>query len=175
MIDALPLDRFLDLVASYGADPGRWPADLRAGAVSCLAQSEAARMAWQEAANLDADLDTLSSLELSPELAQSVLAIADAPPKQGIALLPTVLPYAAAAAIALVIGLSVPSPLRDATDVAPQVATVITAPVIEADTDNSEVGLTTLALVDVTAFADNEGDTSDSSSDDISLSSLPLL
>jgi hypothetical protein len=65
--------------------------------------------------------------------------------------------------------------LRDATDVAPQVATVITAPVTEVDNDNDEDGLTTLALVDVAAFADDESDISDSSNDDISLASLPLL
>jgi hypothetical protein len=175
MIDALPIDRFLDLVASYGADPERWPADLRAGAVSCLARSDAARAAWQEAADLDADLDALPGLEISPELTQTVLAIADTPAKPKSALLSTALPYAAAAAIALVIGLSVPSPLRDATDVAPQVATVITAPVTEVDNDNDEDGLTTLALVDVAAFADDESDISDSSNDDISLASLPLL
>lgn len=175
MIDALSIDRFHDLVASYGADPGRWPTDLRASAVSCLAQSDTARAAWQEAAVLDAGLDSLPGLEISPELTQTVLAIADTPTKPKSALLSTALPYAAAAAIALVIGLSVPSPLRDATDVAPQVATLITAPVIEADTDISEDGLTTLALVDVTAFADDESDTSESSNDDNSLSSLPLL
>lgn len=175
MIDALPIDRFLDLVASYGAAPDRWPADLRAGAVSCLAQSEAARTAWQEAVDLDADLDALPGLEISPELTQTVLAIADAPGKSKSTLLSTALPYAAAAAIALVIGLSVPSPLRDATDVAPQVATVITAPVIETDTDNNEDGLTTLALVDVTAFADDESNISDNSNDDNLLSNLPLL
>ena len=27
MIDALSIDRFHDLVASYGADPDRWPAE----------------------------------------------------------------------------------------------------------------------------------------------------
>ena len=43
MIDDLSIDRFHDLVASYGADPDRWPAELRGNAVSCLVESEAAR------------------------------------------------------------------------------------------------------------------------------------
>ena len=179
MIDALSIDRFHDLVASYGADPDRWPAELRGNAVSCLVESEAARAAWCEAAELDADLDRVAGLDTSPDLVQAVLAIADTPDKPisapASAIMRHVLPYAAAAAIALVIGLSVPSPLRDTTVAAPQAEIVLSDPEALDESSDSDDGLTTLALVDTTAFADDEISAGDALSDDSPLSQLPLL
>jgi len=176
MIDALSTDRFHHLVASYGADPHRWPADLRSAAVHTLVDSEAARAAWRDAADLDAGLDAVPGLEMSSELAKRVLAIADAPGKQASDTLSGAmrhtLPYAAAAAIALIVGLSVPSPFRDASVTTLRNEVNFTEPVIDDDTD---VGLTTLALVDVRTLADDEADSSGTLSGDSQLADLPLL
>ncbi len=178
MIDALSIDRFNDLVASYGADPDKWPAELRGCAVASLVASETARAAWRDAAVLDGDLDSLLGLETSPEAVETVLAIAEAPAVQDggktAGLVRQFLPYAAAAAIALVVGLSAPSPFRNATEVVLVNQAAITVPTTDADTVDSDDGLTTLALVDVSTFADNEADTAEVSDDEITLSSLPL-
>ncbi|MFT5181587.1 MAG: hypothetical protein ACI8S3_001471 [Alphaproteobacteria bacterium] len=179
MIDALSLERFNDLVASYGADPERWPVPLRGSATGCLVASEAARAAWREAADLDADLDSVPDLKMSPELVATVLAVAGAPEEENSAMLPGplrfVLPYAAAAAIALVIGLSVPSPLRDTANTGLEIQAAISGPaVIVGDTDNGTY-LTRLALVDVSSFADDETNTSTASDTENTLSDLPLL
>ena len=176
MIDALPIDRFHHLVASYGADPDRWPTDQRGGAIRCLVDSEAARAAWRDAADLDADLDSVPDLQASSELVDRVLAIGDTPEKQNTGRVAGatsyVLPYAAAAAIALVVGLAVPSPFRDATGIALQDEAAVSEPAIVADSDD---GLTTLALVDVGTFADDEADPDEALSDDSELTELPLL
>ncbi len=178
MIESLSIDRFLDLVAGYGADPDRWPAEQRGSAVGCLVESETARAAWRDAAGLDADLDSVPGLDMSPELVESVLAIADVGEKQYPGILTgamrLALPYAAAAAIALVVGLSVPSPFRDAPGVTLQDEIAASETVIVDDTVDSGNGLTALALVDATVFADDEtGEVF--LGDDNPLSELPLL
>jgi hypothetical protein len=179
MIDALSLERFNDLVASYGAAPDRWPVALRGNATSCLVSSEAARAAWRAAADLDADLDSVPELEMSPELVATVLAIADAPEEVNTGMLPGplryVLPYAAAAAIALVIGLSVPSPLRDTAGTGLQIQAAISGPAVIYGATINNTDLTRLALVDVSSFADDETNTSTASDTENTLSDLPLL
>jgi len=176
MIDALSIDRFNGLVASYGADPDRWPADQRSAAVHALVDSDAARAAWRDAADLDAGLDAVAGLEMSPELAGRVMAIADDPEKQASdtlsGALRHTLPYAAAAAIALIVGLSVPSPFRDASVTSLQNEVNLTEPAIDGATND---GLTRLALVDVRTLADDEADSSEALSGDSQLSDLPLL
>ena len=176
MIDPLSIERFLDLVASYGADPDRWPADQRSGAVCCLAGSDAARTAWREAADLDTDLDSMAGHDMSSELADSVLAIAATPQVQAAGRLTGTLryamPYAAAAAIALIVGLAAPSPFRDATGTAPQDEAAVIEPLDEADISD---GLTTLALVDVRTLADDETDAGDDLDSANQLSELPLM
>ena len=159
MIDALSIDRFHELVASYGADPGRWPAELRGRAVGCLVESEAARVAWREADDLDTDLDVVTSLDTAPELAESVLAIADRPgASASTKFIRQVIPYAAAA-IALVVGLAVPSPFRDTTGTALQDEVAVSEPEIVDDRSDNDDILTTLALVDTSAIADDESST----------------
>lgn len=176
MIDALSIDRFHDLVAGYGADPDRWPANQRSAAIRSIADCEAARTAWRDAAALDADLDTLPGVDMSPELAEKVIAIAKTPERPTNDILSGAarhaLPYAAAAAIALVIGLNVPSPFRDATGTALQTGTASTEPVIIEETNDD---LTTLALVDVRTFADDNNVIDDAEGDENELSGLPLL
>ncbi len=179
MIEPLSIDRFHNLVAAYGADPQRWPVDLRGGAVCCLVASEAARMAWREAADLDADLDHVPGLEMSSDAVDRVLAIAGAPPRPNAGMvsrpLRYVLPYAAAAAIALVVGLSVPSPFRDAGARSPEIAATNSGPEIVEDASDNAGDLTQLALVDVSSFSDDESNTSTASDSENSLSELPLL
>ena len=176
MIDPLSIERFLDLVASYGADPDRWPADQRSGAVCCLAGSVTARNAWREAADLDTDLDSMAGHHMSSELTDRVLAIAGTPEVHAAGRLTGTLryalPYAAAAAIALIVGLAAPSPFRDTAGTTPPDE----AAVIEAsDEIDINDGLTTLALVDVRTFADDEIDADDDLDSGNQLSELPLL
>jgi len=176
MTDALPLERFRNLVANYGANPDRWPNELRAGAVGTLVASAAARTAWRDAADLDAALDSVPGADISPQLAERVMAIAsptEAPnPGKNHGVLRYALPTAAAAAVALVVGLSLPSPLREAAD--PGVANEIT--VIEpAAGGETSIGLAALALVDVPSDSESGAAGSDSASDTSLLSGLPLL
>lgn len=179
MTSALSIDLFHDLVAAYGANPERWPGDLRSGAVSCLVASEAARSAWREAAELDADLDRMPGLDLSPEAADRVLAIASASQRHNTGLVSAALrhalPYAAAASVALVIGLSAPSPFRDTVTPSPEVVATIDTPQTVDDSADNFGDLSRLALVDVNAFADDETSASAASDAENLLSELPLL
>ena len=176
MIDPLPLGRFLDLVASYGADPDRWPAGRRSGAVACLVESEAARAAWRDAAELDTDLDSVFGMETSSELIEKVTAIGGALQERNAGRLAGVLryavPYAAAAAIALVVGLAAPSPFRDGTGSSLQDQIAVSEPSFTSESDD---GLTALALVDLGTLGDDESDSDDVLSDGSSLADLPLL
>ena len=180
MIDALSADRFYDLVAAYGADPDRWPDSQRGAAVRCLVETQAARTAWRDAADVDTELDGVPGPDVSADLMAHVLAIADTTEQQNTAMIPSalryVLPYAAAAAIALVVGIAVPSPFRDATGPAPQDEAAVTEPETFDDTSD---GLTTLALVDVRSFADDEPESEtgigDALDNDDQLAGLPLL
>lgn len=176
MTDALSIDRFNDLVASYGADLERWPADRRNGAIRCLVDSEVAREAWRDAADLDAALDSLPGRDLSPQVAERVLAIGADPEKTSPAMFSGVirhaLPYAAAAAIALTVGLTVPSPFRDATGTALQPEIAVAEAAVNDDIDDP---MTTLALVDVRTIADGEAGSDDSFAAGSLLDTLPLL
>jgi hypothetical protein len=176
MIDALSIERFNDLVASYGANLERWPADRRNAAIHCLVSFEAAREAWRDAADLDAALDGLPEPGMSPQLVERVMAIADDSKKQSTGVVSGIMryavPYAAAAAIALTVGLAVPSPFRDATGTALQSEIAVTEPAVDEDIDDP---LTTLALVDVRTIADDEANSDDDFNDDSPLDTLPLL
>lgn len=68
------LDRFLELVDAYGAEPGRWPERERAGALALLATSPEARAACREAAKLDGLLDELPAYRPSAVVAARILA-----------------------------------------------------------------------------------------------------
>lgn len=176
MIDALSFERFQDLVASFGADPDRWPDDLRGAAVGALVESGAARDALRDAAELDADLDTVSGQIISSKLVDRVLAIADAPVERTTRTFSNIVrhtaPYAAAAAIALVVGLAVPSPFRDAIDTEIRNGIAVVEPAATEDTSD---GLATLALVDVRSAADDETDIDDALTGEITLAGIPLL
>ena len=176
MIDPLPLDRLHDLVASYGANPERWPADQLSGAVACLIESEAGRAAWRDAAALDADLDNVAGQETSPELMEKVMAIGGTSeePNAGMSagVLRYVVPYAAAAAIALVVGLAVPSPFRVGTGTSQLADIAVSEPSNSTGIDD---GLTALALVDVGIFDDDENDSDNAFNTGSLLADLPLL
>ncbi len=176
MIDALPLERFQHLVARYGADPDRWPDDLRAGAVATLAGSDAARIAWRDAAALDADLDRLPEAVLPPRLAERVTAIADteAAPDRSVlsGAVRHAIPYATAAAIALGVGLATPSPFRDIPDQGSQSALAAIEP---AGAEASGLDLTALALVDASPFTDDVSTSSANPDNESPLAGIPLL
>ncbi len=169
MTDPLAIDRFHHLVAAYGADLDRWPADQRGGAVACLVESETARMAWRDAAELDDDLDSVAGLAAPTELMEKVVAIGGASQKPNAGILGGamryIVPYAAAAAIALIVGLAVPSPFRDGTGTSLQNEIALNEP---SNTSEINGGLTDLALVD-------GGDSGNALSDESSLADLPLL
>lgn len=176
MIDALSIERFQDLVASYGANLERWPADQRSAAIHILVDSEAARTEWRDAADLDADLDSVPGQDMSPDLVARVQAIGDVSGTQNNRVMANVIrhtaPYAAAAAIALVVGLSVPSPFRDAIDTETRNGIAVVEPAATEDTSDD---LNTLALVDVRTAADDEADSDDALSGEITLAGIPLL
>ena len=67
------LARFRELIGAYGAEPGRWPAEERAGAQALLGRSDEARALQREAATLDALLDQAPRPAL-PRLAAAALA-----------------------------------------------------------------------------------------------------
>lgn len=178
MTDILPAERFADLIAAYGANLDRWPDSERAGAVRRLVDSDAARAAWREAADLDTMLDSLPAPAIASERVAAAIAMADSATKpQPWPLLRQTIPYAAAAAIALVVGLWVPSPLREGP--APQQVSVVAlaeAPdTLASNTAESE--LAALALIDAEPVAEaaNGLNSAEAFSSDISLSALPLL
>jgi len=53
----MTLERLNTILEAYGASPARWPAEERAAAEAMIAASDEARMAFAEAARLDAMLD----------------------------------------------------------------------------------------------------------------------
>ena len=70
-------ERFHDLVAAWGADPRRWPADERAAAEAFVAaNAEAARAALDEADAIDALLRKSPSPAPSAALRERVIASA---------------------------------------------------------------------------------------------------
>ncbi len=176
MIEALSPDRFHDLVAGYGADPERWPAERRGGAVSCLVESGAARAAWRDAAELDSELDSVPPKATSSDLMEKVIAIGGAAAERkadkSANTLRYVVPYAAAAAIALIVGLAVPSPFRAGTDASLDTQTAATVPLTSEEPGDD---LAALALVDGDTFADETGVSNGAVNGESLLSALPLL
>lgn len=67
--------RFRNLIAAYGANPQRWPADERAAADAFLAASPDARGALADQVRVDAWLDGLPEVAPSPTLARRVAEI----------------------------------------------------------------------------------------------------
>ncbi len=117
------LERFGQLLESYGADPRRWPEAEREGAQALLVSSpEAARMR-ERAAALDGLLGQASSLEPSPELVARILAAASPPGWRRLTrefwpFGPLWRPLSALAASALLgvaVGIAVPPPFPDGT------------------------------------------------------------
>ncbi len=74
--DLTLLRRLLD---SYGADPGRWPAERRQAALHYLEGSAEARALRDEAAGLDEALDRATAPAPAPQLMAAILAAATAP------------------------------------------------------------------------------------------------
>jgi len=177
MIEPLSNQRLYELLASYGAHPDRWPIGERAGAIRCLIDSAEARQAWRDADALDRALDLVPGDVASPALAERITALAGTPrqhgPNSAVVAARHIIPYAAAAAIALMIGLAVPSPLRDAPIPAPVVATV--APTTQAESAAPSSTLSALALIDQRSLADEDVTASGDLGGDTLLADLPLL
>ena len=75
---AMTIERVLDLIAAYGAEPGGWPEDEREAAEALLHEApERFEQALVEARALDQMLGTESLPEPSPALASRIMA--DAP------------------------------------------------------------------------------------------------
>ena len=68
----MTLKEFTELLGIHGADLSKWPNDRRDEVADLLAQSEAAKAALAEAAELDAALRP-DDAELSPERKQSLV------------------------------------------------------------------------------------------------------
>ena len=124
------LDRFLELVEAYGAEPERWPEGERAGALALLTASPEARAACREAAMLDGLLDELPAYRPSTVVTARILAAAPAGSAKPGGVLSAVLRslwperpiwqpasgLAAAALLGLAVGLSEPTAGGGATD-----------------------------------------------------------
>jgi anti-sigma factor RsiW len=77
------LERFAELVAAYGTDPGRWPAAERRAVGSLLAASTEAQQLVREAEAFDALLAApLPAIEPSAALRSRIMAQAMPQPKQ---------------------------------------------------------------------------------------------
>ena len=77
----MKIERLENLAQTYGADLRRWPADQRAFAESLIAADPAARAVIDDAAGLDALLNT--SVVPSPSEALTARVLAAAPQKRG--------------------------------------------------------------------------------------------
>lgn len=71
---AMGMAAFQALLEQYGAEPRRWPEDLRAPARSLLAQSVEARAEQNRAAALDTLLDRLEAPAISDERVARIVA-----------------------------------------------------------------------------------------------------
>lgn len=69
----ITLDRLMELLDTYGADPRRWPASERKAALALLERSAEARTRRDQAARLDGLLDLLPAGEPSAELESRLL------------------------------------------------------------------------------------------------------
>lgn len=73
--------RVLELIAAYGADPDRWPADERDDALARAAASPAAQQALHDARMLDQALATWSNPQPRLDAVARVLAAARTAPR----------------------------------------------------------------------------------------------
>lgn len=71
----LSIERFEALVAAYGADPARFPANEREAAERTLATSARARELFAREAELDAALMSLPGPEMSPALSRRLAEV----------------------------------------------------------------------------------------------------
>lgn len=76
----ITLERLQVVLDAYGAEPGRWPTEERAGAVALIESSDEARALFEEAAELDGVLDHVAEPIVSPALARRVRRI-EMPPR----------------------------------------------------------------------------------------------
>jgi len=76
--------RLVQVLASYGGDPGRWPAGDRERLAALLERSPEARGLQREAAALDRLLDGQPRAGAPPEIRAAILAAAPAPRRRGI-------------------------------------------------------------------------------------------
>ena len=102
MTSPLTMERLQQLLDAYGAAPERWPHAERAAAERLVAQSDAARARWEEAAEVDRLLDALPADSPSPALTARVLAAAPRRrPRPWQRVVAATVPLAAAAAVVL--------------------------------------------------------------------------
>ncbi len=59
----MTLERFSQILASYGCDPARWPASEQQAASAFLASNSGAKDLWDEQAALDKHLDTFQVVD----------------------------------------------------------------------------------------------------------------
>ncbi len=76
----MDLERLKQIIAAYGADPDRWPAEERPAAEALLRRSSQAQACLAEEARLDALLDEIPAGEVSPALAARIVAALPAEP-----------------------------------------------------------------------------------------------
>ena len=82
MIAALSSETALDILASHGADPARWPADVRAGLLALAAQDAGVAAALADAHALDAALADWAAMP-APDASINVGAILKLPQEAG--------------------------------------------------------------------------------------------
>jgi anti-sigma-K factor RskA len=115
------LRRLGQILGAYGADPARWPAEERAGALRLLADSAEAATMRDNAQALDSLLDEAPGLEPTPELMAEILARPDR--SRRLALLEALWPFgpiwrpalgmAAAVVLGVTVGALTPPPFGD--------------------------------------------------------------
>ena len=76
----ITLDRLHVVLEAYGAEPGRWPAEERAGAIALIESSAEARALFEDAAALDDLLDRSSVPAVSPAHVRRVRRM-ESPPR----------------------------------------------------------------------------------------------
>ncbi len=70
------IERFKQIIAAYGGDPGRWPGEERAQAIALLAQSSEASNALEEEVKLDHVLEQSSGGDVTQALLTQILGSA---------------------------------------------------------------------------------------------------
>jgi hypothetical protein len=115
------LQRLREILDAYGADPARWPAEERAGALRLLSDSAEAAAMRDDAQALDSLLNQAPGLEPTPELMAEILARPSR--SRGRALLEALWPFgpiwrpalgmAAAVVLGVAVGALTPPPFGD--------------------------------------------------------------